>query len=593
MKSLLAKAYSLPFLRQSVLCAVLSAGSLFFVSCGTEEKIELRDAQGGRKYGGIYRMNEVQEIRTLDPVRISDVSSHHVVHQVCDLLVDLDSNLTIQPELAERWEVSPDGLVYTYHLRRGVHFHDSPAFPDNKGREMKASDVKYCFDRAVDSRAVTLGASYFTSKVKGAQEFFDATASGGKIPIPAEGVSGFKVVDDYTFSIELKSPFAAFKYYPLLGFCYIYPREAVEKFGQDFYRNLVGTGPFMFTEWQQSQSVKLKRNPNYWRKDEAGNQLPYLDGITISFLRDEKQQTLEFADGKLEESYRIPSEFFRQVVGEDGKLTPEYSKFRLDAVPALSTQFYGMVVSSQEFKDVRVRQAFNYAIDREKIVQFVLQGQAAGPATHGLVPPSVPNYNAESIKGYTFDLAKAQALMAEAGYPGGKGFPSVTVQLNSGGGRNELVAQALQSMLSTGLGIKVEVRLLEWAQHLERVEAGAAPLFRLGWVADYPDPETFLNLFYGITVPASGPSPVNSTRYVNPKFDSVYAIALSTLDDAKRFELYREAEQMAVNDAPMIFIYHDRDYRLVQPYVRGYPQNNPMDRRDLTGVWFEMATGTK
>lgn len=579
--------------RPGALCALLSVVSVLFVSCGGEQTIELRDAAGGRKYGGTYRMNEVQEIRTLDPVRLSDASSHHVVHQICDLLIDLDSNLSIQPELAESWEVSPDGLTYTYHLRRGVFFHDSPAFPDNKGREMKAADVKYCFDRILDARAVTLGAPYFMDKVKGAREYFEATGSQGKIPVPEGGVAGFRVVDDYTFAIDLEVPFAAFKYYPVLGFCYIYPREAVEKFGRDFSRNLVGTGPFIFEKWEKDQAITLRRNPNYWRKDEFGNQLPYLDGVKVSFLRDEKQQILEFASGRLDEAYRIPSEFFRQVVNEDGTLTPDYSQFRLYAVPALSTQYYGMLTTSEQFKDPRVRQAFNYAIDREKIVRFVLQGQAAGPAIHGLVPPSMPGYHAETIKGYEFDLKKAQALMEAAGFPGGKGFPEVTIQLNSGGGRNELVAQALQNMLSNGLGIKVNVKLLEWAQHLELTEAGEVPLFRLGWIADYPDPETFLNLFYGKTVPASGPSPVNSTRYVNPRFDSLYSIALTTLDDEQRLALYREAEQIAVNDAPMLFIYHDMDYRLVQPHVHGYDGGNSMDRRDLTAVWFDFGNGTK
>lgn len=555
--------------------------------------MELRDAQGGRKYGGIYRMNEVQEIRTLDPIRLNDAPSHHVVHQICDLLVDLDSSLTIQPELAERWETSPDGLTYTYYLRRGVRFHDSPAFADGKGREMKASDVKYCFDRMLDARSGTLGASYFTDKVKGAQEFYDATGSGGKTPIPAEGVSGFRVVDDYTFAIDLKTPFAAFKYYPVLGFCYIYPKEAVEKYGQDFFRNLVGTGPFALTSWEKDQGVTLKRNPNYWRKDQFGNQLPYLDGFKLSFIRDEKQQMLEFSSGNLEEAYRIPSEFFRKVVNEDLTPTQEYSKFQLFKVPALSTQFYGMLSTSPEFKDPRVRQAFNYAIDRDKIVRYVLQGQAAGAATHGLVPPSVPNYNAASIKGYSYDLGKAQALMAEAGYPGGKGFPTVSIQLNSGGGRNEQVAQAMQNMLMSGLGIKVEVKLLEWAQHQELLEGGKAPLFRLGWIADYPDPETFLNLFYGKLIPPTGSSPINSTRYANPQFDSLFARALVTLDDAERYALYRQAEQIAVNDAPMLFIYHDLDFRLVQPHVRGYDGGNPMDRRDFTGVWFDYGNASK
>lgn len=589
------------------------------VSCGSDETAQQREAAGGKKYGGVFRVNDVESPRGLDPTRLNDASSHHVVHQICDLLVDFDSSLTLQPELAERWEVSPDGLTYTYHLRKGVRFHDSPVFPDGKGREMKASDVKYCFDRMLDARTAPSGAPYFRTKVRGADEYFKATSgqapaatspvkpstgaapADGAVdtgvattgtPAPASGdpmaggVSGFRVVDEYTFAIDLIEPFAAFKYYPALGFCYIYPKEAVDRFGKDFFRNLVGTGPFVFDHWSQDQELVMTRNPNYWRKDEAGNQLPFLDKVTFTFMKDEKQQLNEFKLGNLEESYRIPSEFFRSIIAEDGSTTPEYSQFRVDKIPALSTQFYGMLTTNDVFKDRRVRQAFNYAIDRDKILRYVLQGQAFGPAVNGLVPPSMPGYDVSKVKGYTFDLAKARALMAEAGFPEGKGFPPVTLQLNSGGGRNTMVAQAAQDMLTKGLGIQVGLQELEWSQHNDRIESGNAPFYRLGWIADYPDPENFLNLIYGKNIPSTGPSSINTTRYSNPRFDALFEQALRTQDDAERFALYQQAEQIAIDDAPVVLVFNDLDYRLVQPYVRGY-SSNPMDRRDYTMTWFD------
>lgn len=562
------------------------AVSVWLGACGGNTKTEQHDAAGGRKYGGIYRMNEVQELRTLDPARLNDAPSSHVVHQICDLLVDFDSSLALQPELATRWEVSPDGLTYTYHLRGGVLFQDSPCFPGGKGRVMTAKDVKYSFDRIIDSRAGAFGAPYFTDKVKGADAYYKVTS--GKGAIPEAGVSGFRVVDDSTFAIDLIRPFAAFKFYPALGFCYIYPKEAVEHFGKDFFKNLVGTGPFAFDHWTPSQELVLKRNPKYWGKDDQGNQLPFLDGVRVSFLKDEKVQLNEFSNGGLEEVYRIPSEFFKQVVTEQHTLTPAYAKFRLHSIAALSTQYYGMLTTSAEFNDKRVRQAFNYAIDRDKIIRYVLLGQAAAPGTHGLVPGSIPGYDTSKVKGYSFDINKARTLMSEAGYPGGKGFPAVQIQLNAGGGRNNEVAQAVQDMLSKGLGIQVGVKILEWPQHQELLENGKAPFFRLGWVADYPDPENFLNLFNGRMIPPSGPSPINSTRYVNPTFDSLFAVALATQDDKARFALYEQAEKLAVDDAPMLFIFHDLDYRLVQPWVMNYSSNS-MDRRDFKAVWFDLS----
>jgi peptide/nickel transport system substrate-binding protein len=536
-------------------------------------------------YGGTFRMNEVQDLRTLDPVGLNDAPSSHVVHQIYDLLVDFDSSLTLQPELAERWEVSADGLTYTYHLRHGVRFHDSEVFPNGKGREMNAHDVKYCFDRILDAGSGTRGETYFAGKVKGAQEYFSATSDSTK-PRPAGGVSGFRVVDDYTFAVDLTVPFGAFKFYPALGYCYIYPHEAVEKYGRDFFRHPVGTGAFVFKRWEPNVELVLERNPNYWGRDQFGNQLPFLDRFVMTFLKSEENQLQEFKEGRLEEAYRIPSSFYRSVINEQGGLTPEYSEFTLHRVPALSTQFYGMLTTHPVFKDKRVRQAFNLAVDRDRLIRYVLQGQAQGPATHGLVPPSMPGYPTSQINGYGFDLARARQLLADAGYPGGKGFPAIELQLNSGGGRNELVAEAVQDMLSKGLGITVNMHALEWAIHLDRVDNGQAPFYRLGWVADYPDAESFLNLFFGRNIPASGPSPINSTRYRNPAFDSLFAQALGIVDDAARNALYAKAEQIAIDDAPMLFLFYDMDYRLVQKYVHGYA-SNAMDRRDLRESWID------
>ncbi|MBC8145935.1 MAG: hypothetical protein H7X80_10145, partial [bacterium] len=284
-------------------------------------------------------------------------------------------------------------------------------------------------------------------------------------------------------------------------------------------------------------------------------------------------------------AYRIPSASYRSVVTESGGLTPEYSQFALHRIPALSTQFYGMLTIDPVFKDKRIRQAFNLAVDRDRLIRYVLKGQANGPASHGLVPPSMPGYDVKQIKGYTFDLARARQLLTEAGFPNGKGFPKVDLQLNAGGGRNQLVAEAVQEMLSTNLGIKIGMRPLEWGIHLDRVDNGQANFYRLGWVADYPDAESFLNLFYGANIPPSGASPINSTRYNNPVFDSAFAAALRVVDDTQRNAMYLKAEQIAVDDAPMLLLFHDMDYRLVQPYVRGY-SSNAMDRRDFRAAWF-------
>ena len=554
------------------------------------------EASGDVVSGGIYRFNEPDGIKTLDPVALGDAPSHHVVNQIAETLVDFDGDLNLVPELAESWEVSEDGKTYTYHLRKGVMFHDDDCFPGGKGREMTAADVKYSLDRALDARALTKGSDYFRDMVVGAAEYYNATTSGGAVP--EGGVAGFRVVDDYTFEIELVAPFAPFEYYPTLGYCYVYPREAVEHYGKDFQRNLVATGPFEFENWEDGREIFLKKNPNYWGSDDNGVQLPYLDGIAVSFIGDQSTMLSEFRNGNLEENYRIPNDYIQAIFqprkpgSDDPWITQgEYKDFVVNQVVELSSQYYGMVTTSEVFQDKRIRQAFNYAIDRERLIEFVMKGQAAGVGSHGLVPPSMPGYPIDKVKGYSFDPEKARALLAEAGYPDGAGFPEINLQLNEGGGRNVTLAEAVKEELKKNLGIEVGLDILQWSQHIDKVESGEAPFFRLGWIADYPEPDNFLNLLWGKNArPANEISPINATRYNNPEFDKIYEEALQTQDRAKRLELYAKAEQIAVTDAPMLWIYYDMQFRLLQPYVRNY-KSNAMNRVDLRAVWLDREAG--
>lgn len=572
---------------------VLLVGAIVLLGCkqrNIPDLQHLHPAAGGRWYGGIYRVNQTGELRSLDPVTINDVTSAHIAENIYDQLLYFDENLVLTCELAERWEVSPDGKRYTYFLRRGVYFHDDPCFPRGKGRELTAEDVAYSLTRCCDARTGTLSADYFRGKVVGAEEFYTATRRAmldGSTPA-VRGVQGFQVLDRYTFRIELNAPFGPFEYYVAMNFAGIHPREAVEYYGKEFAYHPVGSGPFRFVRWIPDRECTLIRNARYWKRDSVGNQLPYLDQIRFQFIKDDKVQFLELLEGNHEECYRIPSEFFPLVVDERKHLRPSFQRFQLLRVPALSTQFYGMLTTSPLFRDRRVRQAFNYAVDRERILRFVLKGQGGMPAHHGLVPPAMPNYPAAHVRGYHFDPTRARQLLAEAGYDNKRRFPPLELQLNSGGGRNLLVAEAVQQQLGEYLGIPVSLKIVEFARHLDEIDHGRAPFFRLGWVADYPDPESFLNLYYGKLVPRdpTAASPLNSTRYRIPRYDALFEAARSQLDRHHRNELFAQAEQVAIADAPMLLLFYDEDYRLLQPYVRGY-RNNAMDRRQYMYIWFD------
>ncbi|MCB0728933.1 MAG: ABC transporter substrate-binding protein [Ignavibacteriae bacterium] len=571
----------------SVLIIVLSF--LILNGCGEKKSSVMVDLNGGKKGGGTFRINELENVRSLDPVGINDNVSHHVAHQIYDLLIDLDSSLQLEPALAKSWEISDDGLLYTFHLRSGVKFQDNACFPDGKGREFKASDVKYSFDRVCDPTTGTLGFDFYKNYVVGASEFFDemTLARRESRDSKLKDVSGYIVKDDTTFQIQLKKPFGPFIYYMCLGFAYIVPREAVEKYGKDFFQNPVGTGPYIFVNWSPDLELNLKKNPNYWEKDEFGNQLPYVDEIKFRFLKDLSQQMLEFQNGNLDECYRIPNESFKAIVTPEKTLTPEYSQFILQKNPSLSLQFYGFLTTGKIFNNEKVRQAFNYAIDREKILKFVLNGQGFMGAIYGIVPPPMPNYDVKRIKGYTYDLNKAKQLMAEAGYPDGKGFPDAVLQINSGGDRNIQLAESIQNMLKE-IGVNMKMNIMQFAQHLDNIDAGRADLFRLGWIADYPDPENFLNLYYGKNVPKDPKaiSPINSTRFQNAEFDALFEKAIATTDQKARYELYYQAEQIATDKAPTLLIFYEEDYRLIQPYVKGFPLD-PMHRINFRRLWLD------
>jgi len=563
---------------------------LVLASCRQPGRPEgsLRSAAGGKSYGGIFRVNESGELSSLDPVRINDVTSAHIAENVYDNLLSFDEHLQLTPELAHRWEVSDDGLTYTYHLRTDVYFHNDPCFQAGKGRRFTSADAVYSLSRICDARTGSKSYDYFRGKVVGADEYFEQTRAAerdGK-PLGMTHVRGLSALNDSTFQIRLTKPFAPFRSYVALTSMGIHPREAVEYYGATFTHHPVGTGAFRFVRWAPDRECVLERNNGYWKFDEHGNRLPLLDGVRFTFMKDDKMQLLEFQAGNLEESHRIPNEYFDVIVSTDNKPKGAFAGFTLLHVPAAATQYYGMLTSDAVMGDRRVRQAFNLAVDRDRIVRYILRGQAAGTGVHGLVPPALPGYDAGAIQGYGFDPGRARQLMAEAGYPHGKGFPPCTLQVNAGGGRNIAIAEAVQTMLKDVLNVDVALQQVEFATHLERIDAGKAPFYRLGWVADYPDPESFLNLLYGKNVPADGGiSPLNSVRYRNQEFDKLFEQAIATVNDSARMSLYRQAEQVAINDAPLLVIFYDRDYRFVQPYVRDY-RNNAMDRRMYKYIWF-------
>ncbi len=571
-----------------IISSLLAAAML--VACSgekTERKSE--EAKGGVYYGGVFRMNELEDFKNLYPVAVSEVISTRIVSQIYEGLVKLNSaDLSVMPGLAYRWESNPEQTIWVFHLRQGVKFHDDPCFADGKGRELNAADMKYCFDKLCEASASNANFDIICKdRVKGANEYFESTKNGK----PLEGgVSGVKALNDSTLQIELNFPYSGFLSLLTMPGAAVYPKEAFDKYGLDMRAHCVGTGPFQVKTIKEGDVVILERNPDYWGVDENGNKLPYLDAVKVSFIKEKKSEMLEFQRGNLDMVFRIPVEMYKEIMGSYENAQARKTDFDIQSTAALATNYYGMLNTSEAFSKREVRQAFNYAIDREKIVNFTLQGEGVA-GSYGCIPPvdafKKAGMDFDGLKGYKLDVNKARELMKQAGYPDGKGFPKTILTINGGGNeRNQNIAEVAQKMLKENIGVDVDINVVPFSEEIDAYQSGKLDLFRAGWVADYPDPLTFLSIFYGKYVPAnaSEKSFINIVRYKNADFDAKFEAAMKEPDEKKRYALFKEADQILIDDGAFLPIFYDENDRLIQKNVRNFPVN-AMEHRDLSRVY--------
>ena len=582
---ILAKLLEMKLLRLLVVVGILLQACAEVQTLGDSPRL----GEGGIEYGHVFRMNEVNDIRSMHPLNITEVTAFRVATQVYEGLVKFDqASLEVIPALAESWEVSDDAMTWTFNLRKDVSFHDDPCFPNGEGREVTAEDVAWCVKELCTAAPQNQMFWLVDERLKGASEYYKSSLQGQEAEL-----EGIEVVNSHTVRFHLKYPFSEF--IQLLGHngFYIYPKEAKEHYGEELRSKAVGTGPFMLKVYKTNELVVMERNPNYWQKDEHGNQLPYLDAVQVSFLKDKKSELLKFKNGELDMLFTLPIEMYSEVMsGLADASRQERSSFLPQVKPSLSVQYYAFQHKSELFADDRVRKAFNYAIDRKSLVNYALQGEGE-PGVGGIVPPAFKKYAFKSVKGYSFDPAKARELLAEAGYANGEGFPELTLELASGGENYEIVAQVVQRMLKENLNIDINLQVMSMAQLLDNAESGRSQFWRDAWVADYPDPENFLCLFLANDVghTQSEKAYLNSVRYENAIYDSLYASAVRETNIDNRYEMYLQLDQILMNDAVVMPLYYEEFTRLIPEYVRNFPQNG-MEYRDLSNVWFDSSKMT-
>ncbi len=499
----------------------------------------------------IFHYNEVTGIATLDPAYAKNQSIIWAVHQLYNTLVETDDNLHLVPSLARSWEISADRRTYTFHLRTDVFFHDNDAFPGGKGRRMIAPDVVYSLRRIMDPKTASSGAWIFNGRVDPEQ--------------------GFTASDDSTFSLTLLRPFTPLPGLLSMQYCAVLPREAVERYGRDFRRHPCGTGPFTYVAWEEGQALVLQKNHHYFEQDSSGTALPYIDGIKISFYDSRATEFLLFRQGQEDFINDIDPSFKDEVITKKGELKKEWAgKIVLSKHPYLNTEYLGILVDSANpilqhspLRYRRIRQAINYGFDKRKMMLY-LRNSIGIPAESGFIPAGFPCFDSTLVKGYSYNPDKARALVRAAGFTDFNSFPvvrllTIPIYADFAG----FIAKELENC-----GIRVQVEVLQKSLLLEETAKSQALFFRGSWIADYPDAENYLSVFY-----SKNPAPPNYTRYNNPAFDRLYEQALLETADSSRDKLYRQMDQLVMDDAPVVPLWYDEVFRLVNPRVKNFRAN--------------------
>jgi oligopeptide transport system substrate-binding protein len=511
----------------------------------------------------IFHYNYASGIATLDPAFAKSQAVMWAVHQLYNTLVEIDEHTNIIPSLAKSWDISGDNLTFTFHLRTDVFFHENKILFGVKRRLLTAGDVEYSFKRIIDKNTASSGAWIFNNRV--------------------DSVNGFTAIDDSTFQLKLIKPF-----HPVLGilsmqYCSIIPHEAVEKYGKDFRRNPCGTGPFKFVAWEEGQALILKKNESYFEKDSVGNHLPYLDGIKVSFYDSKATEFLEFQQGRLDFINDIDASFKDEVLTKKGELRKEWrGKIVLNKYPYLNTEYLGFLldtnnslVKNSPLKNKKIRQAINYAIDRKKMMLYV-RNSIGTAAENGFIPQGFPSFDS-SVTGYPYNQERALQLLQEAGFPNGTGLPPIKLlTIPEYADLGSYIANELGQ-----IGLKVQVEATQKSLLLEQTSKSQALFFRGSWIADYPDEENYLSVFY-----SHNPAPPNYTRYKNLAFDLLYEKVLAEKNDSMRLKIYQQADQLVMNDAPVVPLWYDMVIHLVHPYVKAFTPNS-LNLLELRKVYIE------
>ncbi|MFT6417730.1 MAG: peptide/nickel transport system substrate-binding protein [Dokdonia sp.] len=447
------------------------------------------------------------------------------------------------PDIAASWTVSEDALTYSFNLRKDVRFHKHGQFKTaDSSRYVVAKDFTYSFDRLTDPKVASPG-----SWVLGNVEHYQAT-------------------NDSTFVIQLKQPFPAFLGLLSMRYCSVVPEEIVRHYGNDFRSHPIGTGPFKFKRWEEGVKLVFRKNEQYYEVDDQGVQLPYLEAVAITFLPDKQSEFLQFAQGNIDFLNSLDPSYKDELLTASGRLREKYqASVNLVKSPHLNTEYIGFFLGSEtpEVQSEVLRKAVNYGFDRHKMITYLRNG-VGEPAIHGFIPKGLPGF--DNIEGYSYKPVMARKLIRQYKKETGDQNPQLTIGTNS---QYLDICEYIQRELEkSGLQVKIEVMPPSTLRQMK--SSGELDAFRASWIADYPDAENYLSLFYSKNFTPNGP---NYTHFKSAAFDSIYEHSLSMTDIGQRKLLYTQMDSMIISKAPIIPLYYDEIVRFTRKNISGFTPN--------------------
>ncbi|MEY3717507.1 MAG: hypothetical protein RL285_1382 [Bacteroidota bacterium] len=514
----------------------------------------------------VFHYNEDVSVTTLDPAFVRSQSENWIVSQIFNGLVDLDAQLQPVPALAKSWDISADLRNYTFHLRSDVNF----CFVDKQGnittRKMIASDVAYSLSRIADPATGSPGAWIFA----------------GKIDSQLHRV--FLAPNDSTFVLKLLSPTASLLGLLSTNFGYIVPKEYANLDKSYLARNPTGTGPFYVRRWEEEIKLVMRKNPHYYERDSQGIPLPYLDAINVTFVKNKQTAFMQFAAGSYDFFNGLEGSFKDELLTDHATLKPKYAqKMKAIITPFLNTEYVGCYLgdypgSTNWLKDVHLRRALFYAVDKQKLVRFFRNG-LGDPGDLGVVPPVLNTAeNGKALQANT-SWQKAMSEYQLSGYA--KQTKKPEILLSTTADYLDMMVYLQETWGRLGVKVKVDIQTGGMLRQLRN--EGKLMLFRGSWIADYPDAENFLACYYGPYLSPMGP---NYTHFENARFDEFYHLIEAgegNQNGASREQYIQQANQILIDQAPVIPLYYDKSIRLIQPWVEGL-QNDAANRLVLKRV---------